>query len=62
METAKLQVDIPFEKEEELQAKSARLSELNILLNMDKNENEVLGGEPDEDMDVPEKKAVGYER
>jgi N12 class adenine-specific DNA methylase len=62
METAKLQVDIPFEKEEELQAKSARLSELNILLNMDKNENEVLDGEPDEDMDVPEKKAVGYER
>ncbi|WP_425323455.1 DEAD/DEAH box helicase family protein [Anaerosolibacter sp.] len=62
METAKLQVDIPFEKEEELQAKSARLSELNILLNMDKHENEMLDGEPDEDMDVPEKKAVGYER
>jgi len=29
---------------------------------MDKHENEVLDGEPDEDMDVPEKKAVGYER
>jgi N12 class adenine-specific DNA methylase/adenine-specific DNA methylase len=62
METAKEQIDIPFEKEQELQTKSARLAELNILLNMDKHENEVLDGEPDEDMDVPEKKAVGYER
>lgn len=62
METAKEQIDIPFEKEQELQIKSARLAELNILLNMDKHENEVLDGEPDEDMDVPEKKAVGYER
>lgn len=30
METAKEQIDIPFEKEQELQTKSARLSELNI--------------------------------
>ena len=57
METAKEQIDIPFEKEQELQTKSARLAELNILLNMDKHENEVLDGRPDEDMDVPEKKA-----
>ena len=62
METAREQIDIPFEKEQELQAKSARLAELNILLNMDKHENEVFDGEPDEDMDIPEKKAVGYER
>lgn len=55
-------VDVPFEKEEELQRKSARLAELNILLNMDKHENEVLDVEPDEDMDVPEKKIMGYER
>jgi predicted RNase H-like nuclease (RuvC/YqgF family) len=62
MEIAKQQVDVPFEKEEELQTKSARLAELNILLNMDKHENEVLDAEPDEDMDAPEKKNVGYER
>ncbi len=62
METAKEQIDIPFEKEQELQTKSARLSELNILLNMDKRENEIMDGEPDEDADVPEKKAVGFER
>lgn len=62
METAKEQIAIPFEKEQELKTKSARLAELNILLNMDKHENEILDGEPDEDMDVPEKKAVGHER
>lgn len=62
METAKEQIDVPFDKEQELQTKSTRLAELNILLNMDKHENEVLDGEPDEDMDVPEKKSVGYER
>ena len=62
METAKEQIDIPFEKEQELQTKSARLAELNILLNMDKHENEVFDGEPDEDMNIPEKKNMGYER
>ena len=62
METAKKEIDIPFEKEQELQTKSARLHELNILLNMDKAENEMVDDEPDEDMNVPEKKAVGFER
>jgi len=62
METAKKQIDIPFEKEQELQTKSARLSELNILLNMDKRENEMIDTELDEDRDFPEKKSVGYER
>lgn len=62
METAKEQVDVPFEKEQELQTKSARLAELNILLNMDKRENEMVDGEPDEDTEIPEKKAVGFER
>jgi hypothetical protein len=62
IETAKKEIDIPFEKEQELQIKSARLAELNILLNMDRQENEIMDGEPDEDMDVPERKAVGYER
>ncbi len=62
METAKKEIDIPFEKEQELQSKSARLHELNVLLNMDKAENEMVDDEPDEDMDVPEKKVVGYER
>jgi N12 class adenine-specific DNA methylase/uncharacterized coiled-coil protein SlyX len=62
METAKKEIDIPFEKEQELQSKSARLHELNILLNMDKAENEIMDDQPDEDLDISEKKAVGYER
>ncbi len=45
IETAKEQVKMPFVKEEELQTKSARLAELNILLNMDKAENEPVGGD-----------------
>ena len=38
LETAKLEVAKPFGKEQELAEKSARLAELNSLLNMDKNE------------------------
>ena len=37
-ETAKQEIEKPFAKEEELRAKTARLDELNILLNMDKKE------------------------
>lgn len=62
VETVKEQIEIPFEKEQELQTKSSRLAELNVLLNMDKRENEVLDDEPDEEPGLPEKKAVGYER
>lgn len=62
METAKKEIDIPFEKEQELQSKSVRLHELNILLNMDKTENEIIDDQPDEDLDIPGKKAVGCER
>ncbi len=38
LETARLEVAKPFEKEQELAEKSARLAELNFLLDMDKNE------------------------
>ena len=34
-------------------AKTARLNELNALLNVDKRENEIVGGEPDEGDDTP---------
>ena len=51
-----------FAKEEELRAKTARLDELNILLNMDKKENEIVGGEPDEGEAVGGRKEKSYER
>ena len=60
-ETAKQEIEKPFAKEEELRAKTARLDELNILLNMDKKENEIVGGAPDEG-EMIEKMSRNFER
>ena len=46
---AQTEVEKPFPQEDELKTKSARLDELNILLNMDKRENEIVDGDRDED-------------
>ena len=62
LETAKLEVQKPFLQEEELKTKLARLDELNILLNMDKTENEIVGGEPDEGEMPTTRKEKSYER
>ena len=62
MHTAKEEIKVPFEKEEELQTKTARLAELNSLLNMDQRENVIMDAEPDEETPEPERKAVGHER
>ena len=61
-ETAKQEVEKPFVHEEELKAKTTRLDELNILLNMDKRENEIVGGEPDEGDSEPAQKRKDRER
>lgn len=45
LENAKAEVQKPFPQEEELAAKTARLNELNALLNLDKTENEIVDGE-----------------
>ena len=55
-ETAKVDVERPFPQEKELKAKTDRLNELNALLNVDKRENEIVGGEHDEGDEPPEKK------
>lgn len=44
-DNAKEEVEKPFEHEEELTSKLSRLDELNILLNLDKPENEIVSGE-----------------
>ncbi|MNJ05457.1 hypothetical protein D3C73_1667950 [compost metagenome] len=62
METAKEQIAAPFEKEQELQTKAARLAELNALLNMDKRENEAVDSVPDDEPEAPERRVVGRER
>ena len=47
MENAKAEVEKPFAQEQELSEKTARLAELDALLNIDKRENDVLDAEPD---------------
>ena len=49
LENAKAEVQKPFPQEEELAAKTARLNELNALLNLDKSENEIVDGERGEE-------------
>ena len=61
-ETAKVDVEKPFNQEEELKTKTARLNELNALLNVDKRENEIVGGEPDEGDEEPTPKNKNRER
>ena len=61
LEAAKAEVQVPFPREEELQAKSARLDELNILLNLDKKENEIVEGDLAEG-EVPETRTPGRDR
>ena len=59
---AKKEVQKPFVHEEDLKAKLSRLDELNILLNMDKTENEIVGGEPDESESIPKYRLKNLER
>ena len=55
---AQAQIETPFPQEEELKTKSARLDELNILLNMDHKENEIADGEVGEEVPQVKAKAV----
>ena len=49
LETAKEEVQKPFPQEQELQEKSARLQELNSLLNMDQRDDTILDEETEEE-------------
>jgi hypothetical protein len=48
LETAKGEVDRPFQQEDEYADKSARVKALNILLNMDQKDKEILDMGPDD--------------
>ena len=61
-DTAKAEVEKPFDKEEELTEKTNRLNVLNGLLNVDKRENELVDGTLDEGDSVPVSKERYYER
>ena len=62
LETAKVEVQKPFPREEELTTKTARLEELNSLLNLDHKEPEIVDTEPDEDQRPPERRRPQLER
>ena len=52
----------PALSEDELKEKSARLDQLNILLNMDKRENEIVDGIQDEGEIQPQRESRDLER
>ncbi len=60
MENAKAEVQKPFPFEDDLKAKTARLDELNILLNMDKADNDIVDSELAENQ--PERREKEQER
>ena len=62
LETAKVEVEKPFPREEELKTKTARLEELNSLLNLDHKESEIADAEPDEAPRPRERPAAQMER
>ncbi len=62
LETAKAEVQKPFPREVELNTKTARLEELNSLLNLDHKEPEIVDAEPDEDQRPPERRRPQLER
>ena len=61
LENARAELALPFAREEELAEKTARLKELNILLNMDQKDKSLLDDGPEEDAPEPPK-ARDYER
>ena len=62
LETAKAEVQKPFPREAELNTKTARLEELNTLLNLDHKEPEIADAEPDEDQRPLERRRPQLER
>ena len=59
---AKVEVEKPFPQEEELREKTARLNELNVILNMDRPENEIVDDGRDDVVAEPVRCSAGRER
>ncbi len=62
LDNARTELAAPFAREGELAEKTARLKELNILLNMDEKDKILLDDTPDEGEKVPARKAVELAR
>jgi N12 class adenine-specific DNA methylase len=59
---AKAELERPFIQEEELKTKTARLAELDALLNLEQNDEEILNDEPDEAVDAGTNRVLAYAR
>ncbi len=62
LDNAKQEVEKPFPQEDELKTKSARLDELNILLNMDKRESEIVDEDVGDESEAPTRDGPDRER
>ena len=62
LENARTELATPFAREEELAEKTARLKELNILLNMDEKDKTLMDDTPDEGEDVPARRVAELAR
>jgi hypothetical protein len=56
LSNAKAELERPFAQEEELKTKSARLAELDALLNLEKKDVEIVDEEPDEEAEAGARK------
>ena len=55
LESAKEELNVPFAHEEELKTKSARLAELNAMLDLNKKDNEIVDEESEDTPDTAER-------
>lgn len=62
LENARAELQMPFAREAELEAKNKRLKELNVLLKMDEKDKTLIDSAPDEGEEAPQRKVVGLER
>ena len=63
IENAKAEAEKPFAQEDELRTKSARLAELDAMLNMDKRENDTLDAAPEQEEERTKRRSEPeYER
>lgn len=62
LENARAEMEAPFAKEMELEEKTTRLKELNILLNMDEKDHSLVDVEPEQNKEQAEKKTASRER
>ena len=62
LETAKNDIEIPFNQESELQEKTKKLDNINIMLNLDEKDNDLMDDEVQEEKTPEENKSQDYDR